>query len=264
MALGMGLVTMCSGILSILVMRLGKISVYTIFMMLGGMMLPFFVGLLFLGEVPTPARIVGIVILAVSLFLPFVRFGGKKANAQAPQSPEEAPKPKRTRIIFILFCAAVFLLNGCTSVLNKLHQINQAALDTNNYIIWQDIFSLTFSVLVYGGYLLTAHKKRAAEAVAFEGAALPTDGETAKTPNLRVFFPGLAVIALYAAISGGGGLLLLLSAKDLPASVLYPMVTGGSIVLTSLFGRLFFKEKMDLQLILSLALTVVGTVLFLF
>ncbi|MBQ3814746.1 MAG: hypothetical protein II836_01720, partial [Clostridia bacterium] len=58
--------------------------------------------------------------------------------------------------------------------------------------------------------------------------------------------------------------LQLLSASNLPASVLYPMVTGGSVVLSAVAGRIFFGEKPDRITLAGLALSFVATFLFLF
>jgi drug/metabolite transporter (DMT)-like permease len=257
MSLALAIVATCSHIIGILVMRLGKISVYTIFMMLGGMMLPFFYGLLFLGEAPTPARFAGIAILTASLFMPFVKLRRiTYPNAGNPQSPAEPQKSKAAQIMFMVLCSAIFVLNGCVSILNKAHQINPQALDTNNYVIWQNLFMLVLSMLILAVYRIVLSKKRSE-------APPPADAIAVKMDK-RMFLAGIGIIVVYALISGTGGLLMLLSAETLPASVLYPMVTGGTIVLTSFAGRLFFKEKLNVQLLISLALTVIGTLLFLF
>ena len=71
------------------------------------------------------------------------------------------------------------------------------------------------------------------------------------------------VVAVAALISGGSYLLQLVGAKTLPATVLYPMVTGGSIIFSSLAGRIFFREKLSLQQKISIVVCFMGTLLFL-
>jgi multidrug transporter EmrE-like cation transporter len=66
-----------------------------------------------------------------------------------------------------------------------------------------------------------------------------------------------------AAISGISYLLQLTGAKELPATVLYPMVTGGCIIFSALSGRIFFKEKLSTYQLVSIGLCFVGTLLFL-
>ena len=54
-----------------------------------------------------------------------------------------------------------------------------------------------------------------------------------------------------------------LGAAALPASVMYPLMTGGSIVLTALAGFLIFKEKPTRIALIGLAITFAATFLFL-
>ena len=67
MSIIFGIVGALSSLVGILIMKYGKMSVYSVFMMLGGMMLPYFYGLFFLGEDISIARIVGLVILIFAL-----------------------------------------------------------------------------------------------------------------------------------------------------------------------------------------------------
>ena len=46
--------------------------------------------------------------------------------------------------------------------------------------------------------------------------------------------------------------------------VLYPMVTGGSVVLSAVAGRIFFREKPDRITLAGLILSFIATFLFLF
>ena len=57
---------------------------------------------------------------------------------------------------------------------------------------------------------------------------------------------------------------LLLAAKTVPASVLYPIMTGLSIVITSVCGRVFFKEKISVINAISLGINIVAIVLMIF
>ena len=50
----------------------------------------------------------------------------------------------------------------------------------------------------------------------------------------------------------------------LPAVVLYPLVTGGSIILSTLSGMIFYKERLTAFQLISVAVCFVGTLLFLF
>ncbi len=58
-------------------------------------------------------------------------------------------------------------------------------------------------------------------------------------------------------------ILQLIGAESLPASVLYPFITGGSIILTSFAGVAFFKEKLTIRQWMAVTACFVGTLLFL-
>ena len=76
--------------------------------------------------------------------------------------------------------------------------------------------------------------------------------------------PSLVLIILGQAGSGGVSYFLqLIAAGHLPASVQYPILTGGSIVLTALAGRIFFREKQDGTALAGTFLAFAATFLFL-
>ncbi len=50
----------------------------------------------------------------------------------------------------------------------------------------------------------------------------------------------------------------------LPASVQYPIVTGGSIIITTIVARIAFKEKIGLMTLIGLGLMFAGVLLFIF
>ena len=73
----------------------------------------------------------------------------------------------------------------------------------------------------------------------------------------------LATILGAAAIGGISYLLQLIGARTLPATALYPMVTGGAIIFSAIAGRVFFKEKLSRQQLWGIGLSFIGTLLFL-
>ena len=64
-------------------------------------------------------------------------------------------------------------------------------------------------------------------------------------PRKKESLKGFLFIPVVAATGGGSYLLQLIGAEHLPATVLYPMVTGGTIIFTAVAGRVFFKEKIS-------------------
>lgn len=236
MAVCLNVISITNLLLGMLVMSMGEVSVYTLFMMLGGMVLPFLFGAFFWQEQISAARIIGLVLLIGSLLLPV--FGGaKKEGKQASKG-------------FFILCALVFCLNGTTSILSKLHQITPGAAPTNSFLVLNNGIGFVMAALLF--LVLKCIGKRRAQAA----PAVPQ--------ARKAFIINCGLVVLYAVVSGCAYMFQLLGAVTLDASLLYPMVTGGTIVLGTIFGWLFFKEKPGLSTWLSTGITLFATFLFLF
>jgi len=235
MALAMAVINVSSALASIYAIKFGKLSVYTTFMMLGGMTLPFAYGVAALSERPTAAQAAGLFVLVVSLFIPFA--GRLNDNARGENTGA-----------FILLCAAVFALNGCVSVLSKAHQIDARAADTLSFMILTNAFSSVFSAAAITAYLLGFKGDKNAAPKPIRGSILTV--KSAKQAGLA---------AAVSVIGCSGYMLQLSAAKNMPATALYPMVTGGTIVMTSAAGRVFFGERIPWRLRAGIALSIVGT-----
>ena len=283
MALGMSFACTLNSVLGIVAVSYGKLSVFTMSMMLGGMLLPFLYGLLFLEEPVTPWRIAGCVLLVAALV-----YTSLAGNTEG----------KKNRLLFYGLCALVFLSNGAVSIISKCHQIGAQASGTIDYCIVTYAFMLAFSALSLAACLLwrRLRAKRAALPLAAQGeSAQAENGAPATESSAPMAESGVPVqaaadtaekaeaqagaakggarrglvlgwlsVAAYAVISGAGYLLQLFGAVDLPASVLYPIVTGGSIVLTAVLGRVLFKERVTWKMWIGFGVALLATVLFLF
>ncbi len=223
-AAGLALLITVYVLLGFRIMKAGGMAVYTLFLMAGGMTVPYIWGLLFLGEPFTLWRTLGLVVIVAAVALT----GGGK-GALSPR--------------LVAMCVAVFFLNGFVSVLSKLHQIDS----THHAVSAPEFVMLTgfFKCLFCGVALLFLRFRE-------EKTASPV-------PRLPVSI----ITILSTAVGGSSYLLQLLGARELPASVLYPLVTGGSIVLSTLAGLAFFREKAGKRVWAGVALCVLGTCLFL-
>ena len=228
-ALLLSVVLLLISFCSILVMSRGKISIYTLFMMLGGMLLPFAVGALLWNEHINGFRMAGIVLLTLSLFIPNLKKEKKSGS-----------------VLFFLLCGAIFILNGMMSIFSKLHQVTASHVDNSSFL-----------VMLYGLLALFS---------AVLLAVLKLTGPAQKSPENKVSgknaLINYGVLVSYALVSSVSYLLQLKGASALDASLLYPMITGGSIVFTTLFGLLFFKEKITKFIAASTLLVCLSTLLF--
>lgn len=211
--------------LSFMIMKKGNMSLYTLFLMSGGMTVPYVWGVAFLDEDLTLFRTLGLLLIigAIVIFNSDVKKIDKKQ---------------------VLLCVAVFFLNGISSVSSKLHQINPVS-----EIVTSSDFSFIVMVVktVFSAVLMFVFRNK------FKSE------ETAKLPIKAV----IPVVILAAAADGFSYMLQLMGASNLPATVLYPLVTGGSVILSAIAGLVVYKEKLNLRQWLGIALCFAGTLLFL-
>ena len=207
------------------IMEKGSMSLYTLFLMSGGMTVPYIFGVLFLNEELTLLRTLGLVAIIAAIAI----------------SNSGAEKPDKKQL---MLCLAVFVLNGISSVTSKVHQISPAS----EIVTSPDLafIVMMFKAVICSIVLLVCRKSLFRK-------------KTAKLPIKSVIWT-----MLFAALADGLTYMLqLIGATTLPATVLYPFVTGGSVILISLAGVLVFKEKLSARQVVGIAICFVGTLLFL-
>jgi drug/metabolite transporter (DMT)-like permease len=220
-AVAMSTLAITYNIMGFRIMKSGSMALYTLFLMTGGMTVPYVWGLLFLNEPFSIVKTLGLLVLIAAVT--FSVSGNMKLDKKQ-----------------LLMCIAVFFLNGFVSVLSKTHQIEA------NYT----------HVSATGFVMLTGLCK-----FLMAGWTLFTPKEDApKTSGKKLVFP---LIIGSAAVGGVSYMLQLWGAMDLPATVLYPFITGGSMVCSTLADVLVFREKLSRKLLISVALSFVGTCMFL-
>jgi len=226
MAVFMALGIMLVNVLGMKTMHLGPLSVYTLFMMLGGMFLPFVMGVLFLDERLNVFKVAGAALIVLALIIPAIgpKGGGKKGSA-----------------LFYLLCVLLFFINGSYSCVSKLHQIGENAVNTYSLMLMIYLFEIAAAAV---SLLVTMKKGR---------------GEPLKKDGGSVLYS-----AGFALFSGVCGLCVISSAKSVSASVMFPIVTGGTIIFSALCGRIMFKEKLSKPVVIEVALAVAATVMFMF
>lgn len=260
MSLGLAFCMVLNTVMGIWIVSLGKISVFTLFMMFGGMLIPYLYGCIFLNEALTVGSVVGMFLLVGALFMPVLQ----------KENKAETVSGKTKKKLFYILCCIVFLSNGCVSTISKVHQINQAAIPTNDFMVFLNLWVVMIGVILIVVSSLVSYFKKKREVVAAdcdhvnEEVVLQfTERESIQGRNYRLWF-ALAIITIAALVSGTSQMLQLMGAQNIPATVLYPYITGGTVLLTSLAGYVFYKEKITWQIAVSLGLAVIGTVLFLF
>lgn len=204
------------------VMKMGGLVQYSLFLMTGGMVVPYIWGILFLGEEFTLLHTLALVIIIVSIV--FYQEKGAKFSLK-----------------LFGICSLIFIMNGFVSVISKLHQIETTyfAVSANEFVFLTSIAKSMISAIIL--------------------LSMPHRGEKAQRKAISVKSWG--IVACSAAACGISYLLQLKSAVDLPATVLYPMITGGTILFSGILSVVFFKEKLSVRGWSGIVLCIVGTCL---
>ncbi|MBR6680053.1 MAG: EamA family transporter [Clostridia bacterium] len=188
-----------------------NLSLYSIFAMLGGMLLPFIVGILFYDEGLSVGKIACIIFITAALFL---TLDGKAQKGGT------------------LYYMGVFVLNGMSGVLSKIFQAAPfEKTNAESYSIWSALISMATSFV-----FLVLWRKRI------------------KKPSVRSYIYMIGS----GAISKVANLFLLFALAALPASMQYPFVTGGVMIVSTVIA-FFGRNKPSKRELLSIALAFLGT-----
>lgn len=190
-----------------------SLSSYSLFAMLGGMLLPFLLGLIFFDEELTLGKVlcVGLIFLSLSLTV----------------------KEVKMRDGWIYY-VGVFILNGMAGVLSKLY--GEASFEKGSsadYSIWIAICTAFIS-----GIILLFMRKRI------------------KKTN---YVASLCAVG-YGVCNSLGNFWLVTALAFVPASVQYPFVTGGVIIVSVLFAALG-KQKPQKRECFATAISFAGLLL---
>lgn len=222
-------------VLGIKVLKLGSMAIYSMFMMLGGMLLPFVYGI-FLKEKITVSKITGCVILCLSIAL--------QALSQKRNENKNEQHSKST--LFIILCIIIFIINGLTGVIAKAYQQTDKSPDEISFTVVSCFFTAMLSIL----FLLPRFFKSPKEIIS------------------EIKFSFKPIIFLYIAAIGvathTGNFLHLKAAAKLPASVQFPMVSGGVIVFSAIASYFFFREKISKTELFYILGAFISTLLFAF
>ena len=225
--------------IGIKVLSLGSLAIYSMFMMLGGMLVPFFYGVLFLRESVSVAQVIGTVLLTGFIIL--------QAISQSDSNTTTGGKPSaKTKVAFFVLCLIIFFLNGLTGVIAKAHQISESSVDEVSFTVISCALTAIFSMILLAFEFLRNRKEKRRQVMT----------------TLKI--KPMGIMVLIGATTYTGNFLHLLAANDVPASVQFPLVSGGVIVLSALVSALFFKEKISKKEWISVAGAFVSTFLFAF
>ena len=247
MAFGLSLVNILSSAIGIKTLALGDIAVYSLFLMLGGMIVPFFAGIVFLKESVSVCNLIGVAIMIIALCLP-VFFGKKNKNAGEAQT--DGDTKKKTSVFFYVLCVFLFILNGLSSTLSKFNSVREGA-----------ALGAEFTFYTYGIQFV----------ISLSAFALTTAlGKSDKTQNEEkqpvILFRPVAIGcgAAFGAVNGTAFLMSSVAAEHVVAVAQYPLITGATILFSSLLAFLFYREKPTALQLVQIVISLAATILFMF
>lgn len=174
-----------------------NLSLFSLFSMLGGMMLPFLQGIIFFGEGITIAKIICVILITAALLM----------------TVERGEKSKGT-----IYYIGIFILNGMSGVLSKI--FTSAPFEKaspEGYSILSALCTIVICFLI----LLIFFRE--------------------KDENDKPRISTLAISAGSGIFNRIANLILVIALSHVDASVQYPMVTGGVMIVSTLIC--FFGEK---------------------
>ena len=193
---------------------LGRInlSLYSLFSMLGGMVLPFLQGIIFYDEAFTVAKAVCLAFIVLALMITVEWRGGKRGG--------------------VIYYIGIFVLNGLSGVLSKIFEASSyEKTSARGYSILICLCSIVLSAIA----LLIMRKAEAPKPTPLSLGIGAASGVTNKVANLFL------VIAL----------------AHVDASVQYPMVTGGVMIVSTAIC-FFGKKKPSKKELISVSLAFLG------
>ena len=193
-----------------------NLSLYSLFSMLGGMVLPFLQGILFYGEKMSLAKWLCFLFITFALVL----------------TVEKGERKKGT-----IYYVCVFVLNGMSGVLSKIFaESNFPKTSATGYT---NLISVC-SVVISGVLPLILSKK------------YPKEG--------KFSFAGTVIGAVSGITNKIANLVLVIALAHVDASVQYPMVTGGVMIVSTLLC-FFGKNKPSKKEVLSITIAFIGLIL---
>lgn len=249
-AFGSAIVTLLCVLLGVKVLKIGNMSLYSIFMQLGSIILPTIVSLIFYNETLNWINYLGLAIMVLSLFLSF-----NKSEA-------------KTNFKSILLYIAIFLLNGSIGIFFTIHQHNPqltAGYDPTSNVINNDLFMFWYGICMVFLSFLTFLIVRFTDKNNDMQFIKTNEFNEAKSKTKILFIVTLFVLPIIYGICNGLGNYFIVystSPNRLISSVTYPIVNGGSILFSTLYGFILLKEKITIKNIIQIILIIISLILF--
>lgn len=240
------IVCTCASLAGMSVTTVAAITLYTL---LGGVVLPFFYGIIMLSERPSAFRFTGVFLLVAATVIPYIvnSFSEKKDAGDSRSNSKQ-------KIKAAVCCAVVFLTNGLISIVTTAATRVNDALSEYDFLLQGTAVRIAVSVIIIIVLTLRSRSKN----------PLPKDAGEGKEVSAKIFFLLTVFSFFYAMLNGAGNIFSLNCAKTMDASLQYPVISASCIVISAVTGLVLFKERPAKGDIAGICLSVVGIVFTIF
>ena len=244
---------------SILAVSMGKLVTVTLYSMIGGQAVPFVYGLIFTGARPTWLAYLGFALILLSS-LPNV-LGSDAAPAGAAQ---KAAADSKKRVLFLSLCMVVFFGNGFVSVFSDVNAKSAHGVSGSDFLVLTAFWALGLGALLMLWQVLARRKGGKRGKAALLAGLHAMKGDTAALIGCKVFLLIFGIVGAYTVLNSMGNIFSIRAAAvpGMQSSVQFPLLNALIMILTSILGRIVFKEKIGKRDFVSIALLVGGILLF--
>lgn len=208
-------------------LSLGRVEIYSLFNVAGGMSVAYIFGITYFQEEIKWYHLVGLALIILCLLIPVIF--EKKDN-------------EKSSWIFWVLCVVVFLANGFFGTINKIHIVSGEGLPVKEYMFY--MYSWMFLLSISSFFILSLFAKK-------------------EEKPLYQYKPVLFAL-LYGLLNGFGMFMQYMYADTIPASILFPLSNAGCIVFSLIIGCIAYKKKPKLQDIAQMVVALIGMSLFFF
>lgn len=212
-------------IVGIKALALGRVEIYSLFNVAGGMSVAYIFGITYFHEEIKISHIIGLILVFIALLIPIIF---EKSNKE------------KSKLIFWILCFLVFIANGVFGSINKLHISSNNGLSIREYM-----FYIYFSIFIISS-------------TSFGVMSIFNKNETKSLINIK----GMSFALIYGLVNSVGMFLQYSFADKIPASILFPLSNGGCIVFGLIIGCIAYRKKPKLSDIIQLIIAIMGMSLF--
>ena len=192
-------------------MGMGPTGIVTLFFTFG-LIVPIIVDLTVLGTPIRLFQVVGLILLLLSFYL-----------GNRPLAGED----KTMSIRFIIVCVLSFVFNGLIMATAKLHQGTMPGIDVDAFLIYGFILTVLISLVCFVFFHIKQTRK---EKISYSYMF--------KSPKYYIVVAGSSLTTAL------GNLLMVIIAGLVPAAIQFPLVSGGTTIITAVLSILLFQEKL--------------------